>query len=80
MTDAARWAHDERAARVRSVMVIVIVTISLALAWTDTQLAKFVWLLFLFVPAIGERVSRRLERSPTAWSVKPEGHARISDN
>jgi uncharacterized membrane protein len=80
MTDAARSAHDERAARVRSVLVVVIVTISLALAWTDTQLAKFVWLLFLFVPAIGERVSRRLERSRTATPVRPEDHARISDN
>ena len=80
MTDAARSAHDERAARVRSVMVVVIVTISLALAWTDTQLAKFAWLLFLFVPAIGERVSRRLERSRTASSVESEDHARLSDN
>jgi uncharacterized membrane protein len=78
MTDAARSAHDERAARVRSVMVVVIVTISLALAWTDTHLAKFVWLLFLFVPAIGERVSRRLERSRPASSVGPEDHARVT--
>jgi uncharacterized membrane protein len=78
MTDAARSAHDERAARVRSVMVVAIVTISLVLAWTDTQLAKFVWLLFLFVPAIGERVSRRLERSRTASSVGPDDHARPS--
>ena len=78
MTDAARSAHDERAARVRSVMVLVIVTISVALAWTDPQVAKFAWLLFLFVPAIGERVSRRLERSRTASSGRPEDHARVS--
>ena len=79
MTDAARSAHDERAARVRSVMVVVIVTVSVALAWTDTQLAKFAWLLFLFVPAIGERVSRRLERSRTASSVA-ENHTGVSSS
>jgi uncharacterized membrane protein len=80
MTDAARSAHDERAARVRSVMVIVIVTLSVALAWTDPQLAKYVWVLFLFVPAIGERISRRLERSRPGSSVEPDHHARAPES
>lgn len=78
MTDAARSTHDEQAARVRSVMVIFIVSISIAVAWTDPQLAKYVWLLFLFVPATGERVSRRLDRSRTTPSVGPGDHTRVS--
>ena len=45
--------------RVRALLVIAIVALSLVLAWTDTNLAKFVWLLFLVVPPVGERVSRR---------------------
>jgi uncharacterized membrane protein len=70
LTDAARSSHDERAARVRSFMVIFIIALSLALAWTDTNLAKYAWLLFLVVPATGERVSRLLERSSAASSVE----------
>ena len=66
MTDQARSAHAERAARVRALLVIAIVTLSLVLAWTDTNLAKFVWLLFLLVPTAGERISRVVERSRAA--------------
>lgn len=63
MTDQARSAHAERAARVRALLVLAIVTFSLVLAWTDTNLAKFTWLLFLLVPVAGERISRLVERS-----------------
>ena len=66
MTDQARSAHAERAARVRALLVIAIVTLSLVLAWTDTNLAKYTWLLFLLVPAAGERISRLVERSRAA--------------
>jgi TMEM175 potassium channel family protein len=59
----ARSEHEERAARVRVFLVVCIVALSVALAWTDPQLAKFVWLLFLVSPAASERIARRLERS-----------------
>jgi uncharacterized membrane protein len=77
LTDAARSSHDERAARVRSVMVLLIIALSLALAWTDTNLAKYVWLLFLVVPVTGERVSRLLERSRPVSSVESDDPARM---
>jgi uncharacterized membrane protein len=72
MNDEARSAHAERTARVRAILVIVIVALSLTLAWTDTNLAKYVWLLFLLVPAAGERISRLIERSPAASAVDSE--------
>jgi uncharacterized membrane protein len=75
MTDEARSAHAERAARVRAVLVIIVVTLSLVLAWTDTQLAKYSWLLFLLVPGAGERISRVLERSRAASAVDSDAHA-----
>jgi uncharacterized membrane protein len=59
----ARSAHDERASRVRVVLVIGIISISLVFAWTDPRLAKYVWLLFLVAPAASERITRRLDKS-----------------
>ena len=62
LMDVARSERDERTARVRVVLVISIVAVSVILAWTDPQLAKFVWLLFLVVSPVAERISRRLEQ------------------
>ena len=62
LMDVARSTHDERTARVRVLFVIGIVAVSMALAWTAPQLAKFVWLLFLVVTPMAERISRRVER------------------
>ena len=61
--DEARSASDERTARVRVTLVLGIVAVSMLLAWWAPQFAKFVWLLFLVVPATAERISRLLERS-----------------
>jgi uncharacterized membrane protein len=61
LRDTVRSAHAELVARVRAALVIGVVTLSIVLAWTDTRLARFVWLLFLLVPAAGERVSGRIE-------------------
>jgi uncharacterized membrane protein len=61
--DVARSTRDERTARLRVALVIGIVAVSMILAWTDPRLAKFVWLLFLVVPPVAERVSRRFEGS-----------------
>ena len=61
--DMARSTRDERTARVRVIFVLSIVALSIVLAWTAPTLAKFVWLLFLVVPPVSERVTRVLERS-----------------
>ena len=58
----ARSEHAELTARVRAVLVIVVVALSVAIAWTDVRLARYVWLLFLFVPGMGERVARLIEQ------------------
>jgi uncharacterized membrane protein len=63
MVDHVRSLHDERAARVRVVLVLAIVGLSIVLAWTDAKLAKYVWLLFLVSPTVSERITRTLERS-----------------
>ncbi len=60
LVDATRSAHDELAARIRFVLVIGIVALSLLLAWTN--LSKYVWVLFLFVPMIGHRLAEVVER------------------
>lgn len=78
-TEEARSLHDERAARVRVVLVIVIVGISLVLAWTDPRLAKYVWLLFLVSPAASERFTRLRERSERFKPATSEEPTRVGD-
>ena len=73
----ARSEHDERAARVRVVLVICIVALSVGLAWTDPQLAKFVWLLFLVSPTTSERITRRMERSGRFKTAESEEPTRV---
>ena len=63
LMDVAGRNTDERTARLRVVFVLSIVALSMILAWTYPQLAKFVWLLFLVVPPVAVRLSRRLERT-----------------
>ena len=63
MVDHVRSLHDERAARLRVVLVLAIVALSIVLAWTDPTLAKYVWLLFLVLPTTSERITWTLERS-----------------
>jgi uncharacterized membrane protein len=70
--DMARSTRDERTARVRALFVIGIIALSIALAWTAPTLAKFTWLLFLVVPLMSERLTRRLEQS--RWL--PEGESK----
>jgi uncharacterized membrane protein len=63
LVDQRRSSHDELAGRIRAVLVVVIVLLTILLAWIDASLAKFGWVLFIFVPTSGERVARILERS-----------------
>ncbi len=76
LTEGTRSLHDERAARVRVVLVIAIVSVSLVFAWTDPRLAKYVWLLFLLAPATSERITRLLEKSRWVTRVDDEESAR----
>jgi uncharacterized membrane protein len=74
LVEGARSPHDERAARVRVVLVIAIVSLSVVFAWTDPRLAKYVWLLFLVSSAASERITRLLEKSrwrPEADNEEP---------
>ena len=77
MVDGARSPHDERAARVRVVLVIFIVGLSVVLAWTDPRLAKYVWLLFLVSPSASERITRGLERSRWRTDVDDANSTRV---
>ncbi len=63
LVDRRRSSHDEMAARIRAGMVMLIVLLTILVAWVDTTVARYGWLLFLLVPTTGERVTRRLERS-----------------
>ena len=77
MIEGTRSLHDERASRVRVALVIGIVATSVVLAWTDPNLAKFVWLLFLVAPSASERITRRLERSVWKPDVDDAASTRI---
>ncbi len=63
LVDKQRSSHDEMAARIRAVLVVLIALLTILLAWVDTTVAKYGWLLFLFVPLAGERVTQKLEDS-----------------
>lgn len=58
-----RSSHDELASRVRVLLVVGVVSLSIVLAWTDANLARYAWLLFLFTATIAERITRRVERA-----------------
>jgi uncharacterized membrane protein len=77
LLDVARSAQDERTARVRVLLVLLIVGLSIALAWTAPELAKFCWLLFIFVPPIAIRITRRLEG--TRW-IQDDGRIKTPSN
>jgi hypothetical protein len=66
LEDERRSHYEELVGRVRAVLTVVVVSLSLILAWTDTGLAKYVWLLFLLVPVIGSRIAAQLEAGRTA--------------
>jgi uncharacterized membrane protein len=63
LLDKRRSSHDELAARIRSLLVTAIVLLTIFLAWVDTNVAKYGWVLFTLVPATGERIARKVERS-----------------
>lgn len=66
--DKRRSAYEERLGRVRAMLTVVVVSIAITIAWTDTSLARYVWLLFLVVPVIGSRIASRFESPQSAQS------------
>jgi uncharacterized membrane protein len=60
LVDALRSRRDELVGRVRALLTIAVVSLSLILAWTDTVLARYVWLLFLVVPFLGSRLAEQI--------------------
>lgn len=63
LVDRRRSWHDEMAARIRAILVVAVVLLTILLAWVDVSVARYGWLLFLVVPVVGERVTRKVERS-----------------
>jgi uncharacterized membrane protein len=61
LIDDERRARDEElVGRVRAVLTVGVVSLALVLAWTDTALARYVWLLFLVAPVAGSRIAARI--------------------
>jgi uncharacterized membrane protein len=58
--DVQRSRNEERVGRVRAVLTVGVVSLALVLGWTDTALARYVWLLFLVVPVAGSRIAARI--------------------
>jgi uncharacterized membrane protein len=61
LDEARRSRYEELVGRVRALLTVGVVSLALVLAWNDTGLARYVWLLFLVVPVIGSRIANRLE-------------------
>jgi uncharacterized membrane protein len=61
LIDARRSAHEELTARVRAVLTLCVVAVALLLAWTRPHLAKYVWICFLFLPALGTRIATAID-------------------
>ncbi len=66
LDEERRTRFDETVGRVRALLTIAVVSLALILAWTDTGLARYVWLLFLVVPVIGSRIADRWEPAQSA--------------
>ena len=68
-----RSRKDELVSRIRALLTVAVVSLALVLGWTDTGLARYVWLLFLIVPSLGSRIAERVA-VPTP-SGRPDGAA-----
>jgi hypothetical protein len=47
-------------------LTVGVVSLAVIMAWTETRLARYVWLLFLVVPLVGSRIAARLDTSQNA--------------
>jgi uncharacterized membrane protein len=69
LDEEKRSRYEELVGRVRSLLTMAVVSLALILAWTDTALSRYVWLLFLVVPFIGSRIAARLDESEGATAT-----------
>ena len=58
--DERRSRKEELVGRVRAVLTVGVVSLALVLGWTDTALARYVWILFLVAPFAGSRIAARI--------------------
>jgi len=66
LDDERRSHYEEMVGRVRSLLTVGVVSLAVILAWTDTGLSRYVWLLFIVVPLVGSRIAARLDESDGA--------------
>jgi uncharacterized membrane protein len=69
LVEERRSAYEEKTGRVRSVLTVVVVSLALVLAWTDTGVSRYVWLLFVVVPFLGSRIAARMVPDETAGAT-----------
>jgi uncharacterized membrane protein len=60
----AEGPQSDRAAQLRALGTIVIILMSMGLAWVNTDLAKYSWILIAFVPRAAELLVRRGGSAP----------------
>ena len=63
MTDHVRSAHEELLGRVRAALLLAVVAVAILTAWTVAGVSNFFWLIFLFMPSLGARITAWIERS-----------------
>lgn len=71
LDDEKRSRYEEILGRVRAIITVGVSSLAVVLAWTDTGLSKYVWLIFLVAPVIGSRIAARLATSDDA--TEPAG-------
>jgi uncharacterized membrane protein len=70
IVDERRSRYEELVGRIRAVLTVGVVSFALLLGWTDTALARYVWLLFLVVPVIGSRLAARIAAGQNTSAAK----------
>lgn len=53
-------ARDIQAGRVRTAASVFVIVLSIGVAWVNTDVAKYCWLLLAVVPQVADRWSGRL--------------------
>jgi uncharacterized membrane protein len=66
LDEERRSRYEEIVGRVRSLLTVGVASLAVILAWTDTRLSRYVWLLFLVVPLVGSRIATQLDTSQHA--------------
>jgi uncharacterized membrane protein len=62
MRGEGRSAHEELQAQVRALLLFAVVALAIVTAWTVPSVSNYFWLIFLFTPFLGERITTRIEQ------------------